>query len=155
MKVILLQDIDKLGKKYETKKVADGYAKNFLLPQKLAQPATKNAQIWANTQLEIAVKQIETDLNKFQQIASSMDGQEITISVKTGDKGQLFEAVSSQKIADKLKENGFNVEKKQIVFENPIKELGEFPVKISFPHNLEAEIKLIVSQENKDKEIEE
>lgn len=147
MKVILLQDIDKLGKKFETKTVADGYAKNHLLPKKLAQMATKNAQTWANTQLEIASKATEAELAKFQQLASAVDGQEISMEVKAGGKDQLFESVGAQKIADKLKEQGFDVAKNQVVIKEPIKQLGEFKLKISFPHNLEAEIKLIVSKE--------
>ena len=144
MKVILLQDIEKVGKKYDVKEVADGYAKNFLFPQKLAQIATKNALIWAQTQREIYAKQIEKELEVIQAQASSIDGQEITMEVKIGNKDQLFESISATKIAEKLKENNINVDKRQIILKEPIKELGEYPIKISFPHNLEAEIKLTV-----------
>ena len=82
-------------------------------------------------------------------MATSLDGQEIVITIKAGEEKQLFEAVSAQKIAEKLKENGFEVKKTQVILENPIKELGEFPVKIRFSHNLEAEIKVIVIEEKK------
>lgn len=146
MRVILLQDIDKIGKKFEIKDVADGYARNFLFPKKLAQPATKNALIWAKTQREIWAKQTEEELKIIQQQASALDGQEIAIEVKTGDQGQLFESISAQKIAERMKELGFKVDKKQIELEEPVKELGEFPIKIKFAHNLEAEIKLLVTQ---------
>ncbi len=147
MKVILLQDIEKVGKKFEMEEVADGYARNFLFPKKLAQPATKNAQLWAATQREIAEKQTEKELSQIQAKASALDGQEVAIAVNVGEKEQLFESVTAQKIADKLKESGFEVDKKQIDLKEPIKDLGEFPVKVNFPHNLEAEIKLIISAE--------
>lgn len=149
MRVILLKDVDKLGKQFETKDVADGYAKNFLLPKGLAKQATKNAMIWAKTQLEISAKKTEEDLKIVQQQASSIDGQEITVQVKVGDKDQLFESINDQKICDKLKEAGFEIEKKQIILDEPIKQLGEFPVKIKFSHNLEAEIKVVVSELDK------
>lgn len=145
MRVILLKDVDKVGKQFETKDVADGYANNFLLPQGLAKQATKNAVIWAKTQLEISAKKTEAELKVIQQQASGIDGQEVAIQVKVGDKDQLFESINDQKICDKLKEAGFEIEKKQIALEEPIKQLGEFPVKIKFSHNLEAEIKVVVS----------
>jgi len=148
MKVILLQDIEKVGKKFEVKNVANGFAKNHLLPKKLAQIATKNALLWAQTQREIAAKVVEKELAETQTKASAIDGREITITMKVGEQNQLFESVTPQKIAEKLKEDGFEIDKKQVELNEPVKELGEFPVKISFPHNLEAEIKLIVSPEN-------
>jgi len=64
--------------------------------------------------------------------------------MKVGDEGQLFESVNTQKIAERLKEMGFDVAKSQIKLEQPIKELGEFPVKVAFEHNLEATISVIV-----------
>ena len=70
---------------------------------------------------------------------------EVTIAVKVGDEGQLFESINVQKIAEALKKMGYEVKKSQIELENPIKELGEFPVNIDLDHNLEAEIKLIIS----------
>lgn len=145
MKVILLQDIENTGKKYELKNVADGYAKNFLFPKKLAQIATKNAVAWAETQREIAAKVTEKELQEMQAKASALDGQEITIEVKVGDKNQLFESITAQKIAEQLKENKFDIDKKQVALATPIKEPGDYQVKINFPHNLEAEIKLIVT----------
>ncbi len=145
MKVILLQDVEKVGKKFEVKDVADGYAKNHLFPKKLAQQATKNAMVWAETQREIAQKQTEKELAEMQAKASSIDGREVSIEVKVGDQNQLFESINAQKIAERLKEEGIELDKKQIGLAKPIDEVGEFPIKISLPHNLEAEIKLIVT----------
>ena len=147
MKVILLQDVEKVGKKFEVKNVADGFATNFLFPKKLAQPATQNALAWAETQREIAAKVTEKELAETQAKASQIDGQEVALNVSVGDKDQLFQSITSQKIADRMKEMGFDVDKKQIALKEPIKELGEYPVKINFPHNLEAEIKVIIAAE--------
>jgi len=147
MRVILLQDIDKLGKKYDIKEVADGYARNFLIPQGLAKPATEEALIWLETQKEIEAKKAEEDLKKIQELATAIDGQEIIIPLKVGEKEQLFETVTSQKISEKLKELGFDIKKSQIDLAQAIQELGEYPVKIKFEHNLEAEIRVIVVEE--------
>ena len=147
MKVILLQDIEKLGKRYEIKEVKNGYARNFLIPQGLVKIATDKALEWLKIQKEAEEKKAEQALKTTQEVASTLDGQEVIISVKVGEDGQLFESISVQKIFDKLKKMGFNVKKKQIDLAEPIKELGEFPVKIKFDHNLEPEITIVVSEE--------
>jgi len=147
MKVILLEDIEKLGKKYEIKDVKDGYARNFLLPEKLVKRATKDALKWLADQKEVIEKEAEEDLKLAQELASKLDGLEITIAVKIGEEGQLFESINSQKVVEKMKEMGFEVKKSQIGLEKPIKELGEFPIKINLDHNLEVEIKLIITEE--------
>ncbi|MFH1036769.1 MAG: 50S ribosomal protein L9 [Patescibacteria group bacterium] len=147
MKVILLKDVEGVGKKYEAKDVKNGYGRNFLVQKGLAKPATKEALIWVETQKEIENKKSEEDLKKIQEQASTIDGQEVVVSVKVGDEDQLFESVNVQKIVEKLKELGFEVKKSQIELEKPIKELGEHSVKIKFDHNLEGEIRVIVSKE--------
>lgn len=151
MRVILLHDVENLGKKFEIKKVKDGYARNLLIPKGLAKPATELAMKWLEKQNEIQSKKVEEELKKFQTLASAIDGQEIIVPVKTGDEHQLFESVTAQKISEKLKENGFEVKKNQIDLPEPIKELGEFPVKVKLEHNLEAEIRIIVSEEQESK----
>ena len=147
MRIILLQNVEKLGKKYDIKEVADGYARNFLIPKGLVKPATKENLKWLETQKEIEVKKAEEELKKVEAVATNIDGQEIIIPVKIGEEGQLFESITSQKIYEKLKELGFEIKKSQIDLTEPIKELGEYPVKIKFEHNLEAEIKIIVVEE--------
>jgi len=147
MKVILLQDVENLGKKYEIKEVKNGYARNFLIPKKLAKPATKEALKWLEIQKEIEEKRAEEELKKVQELATKVDGAEVVIPVKVGEDGQLFEKVGVQKILEKLNEMGFGIKKNQIELPEPIKELGEFPVKIKFSHNLEAEITVVVTEE--------
>lgn len=148
MKVILLQDIPKLGRKFEVKEVADGHAANRLIPEGLVKPATKEALEWLEMQKELAQKAAEESLQTSQQLASQLDDMEVSLPVKVGEEGQLFEGVNAQKIAERLKELGYNVKKSQVKLEEPIRELGEFPVKISFEHNLEAEIRLIITEES-------
>jgi len=147
MRVILLQDIENVGKKYEIKEVKNGYARNFLIPNGLVKQTTKESLKWVKVQKEIEIKKSEEALKKVQEMASAVDGQEISISVKIGEEGQLFESITDQKIFEKLKELGFEIKKSQIDLPEPIKELGEFPVKIKFEHNLEAEIKVIIVEE--------
>jgi large subunit ribosomal protein L9 len=147
MKIILLKDIEKLGKKYEIKEVKEGYARNFLIPQGLAKQVTKEALRWLEIQKETEAKKIEEELKNVQELASSIDGYELTIPAKVSEGGQLYENINSQKIAERLQAENFMIDKKQIELEKPIKELGEFLVKIKFKHNLEAEIKVIIVEE--------
>jgi large subunit ribosomal protein L9 len=152
VKVILMQDVEGLGKKYDVKEVKNGHARNFLLPNKLAKAATKQALKWLQDQKEVIEKEAEEDLKKTQELASQIDGIEVVIQVKKGDEGQLFESINSQKISEKLKDMGFEVKKSQITLESPIKEIGEFNVKINLNHNLETEIKVVIIGEDlKDK----
>ena len=147
MKVILLKDVQDIGKKYEIKEVKNGYARNFLIPRDLAKTVTKQSLKWLETQKEIIEKEIEEDLKKAQKMASTLDRLELNIPIKVGQEGQLFESINSQKIAEKLKEMGFEVKKSKIILEKPIKTLGELPIKINLDHNLEVEIRVIVVEE--------
>ncbi len=148
MKVILIKDVENLGKKYDLKDVKIGYAKNYLFPNKLAEPATKKALEWLEAQSENIKKEQEEDFKKTQDKVSKVDGLELVFLMKIGDKGQLFESISAQKIQDKLKEEvGVDVSKNQIQLKDPIKEIGDFFVKIIFDHNLEANIKVTITQE--------
>ena len=147
MRVILLKDVEKVGKKYEIKEVAKGFARNFLIPKGLVKLATKEAIVWLETQKEIKEKKAEEELKTVQERATSLDGQEITIAIKVGKKGQLFESINSQKISEKLKEIGFEIKKSQVLLAEPIKTFGEFPIKIKLEHNLEVEIKVIITED--------
>ncbi len=151
MKVILLQDVENVGKKYEIKEVKDGHARNLLIPKNLVKIATKENLKWLKEQRDVIEKEASEDLKVVQELASRLDDEEVSIPVKVGEKGELFESVNAQKIADKLKEMGFEVKKSQIKLDSPIKEAGEFPVKVQLDHNLEAEVKVIVTGEAQEK----
>jgi len=148
MKVILLQDVEKLGKKFEVKEVADGFAKNHLFPKKMAQPATKKRfGLGANPARNRRQERRKGVKLRFRKKVSALDGREFVLEIKTGEKDQLFESINASKVAELLKENGVDVDKKQVDLKDPIKELGDWRVKINFPHNLEAEIKITVAAE--------
>lgn len=147
MKIILLQDVEKLGKKGDIQEVADGYARNFLIPKKMAVLATKGEIVKLEKLKEIEAQKAEQELAKSQEIATQLDGLELEISVKVSEEGKLFGAVASSQIVEKLKEQGISISKEQVKLENPIKELGEYEVSIELPHNLEAKIKIIVVEE--------
>lgn len=150
MRVVLLQDVEKLGKKYEVKEVAEGYARNFLIPQGLAKPATREVLDWAKEQQEIEEEKDKEELERIGKLASTIDGLEVEIPVKVGEKGQLFEKIDAQDIAAALKKMGYNVDKKQIELAENIGDLGEFDAKVKFAHNLEAQIKVIVTGATKE-----
>ena len=141
-----MADVKNLGKKFEIKEVAQGYARNLLFPKNVVREATPEALEWLAMQKEILAAKAEQALKHIQDTASSLDGLEVVISVKVGDEGQLFEHITNQKIAERLKEMGLEVKKNQVQLESPITELGEFPVKVRFDHNLEAELRIIVNE---------
>jgi large subunit ribosomal protein L9 len=147
MRVILLEDVENVGKKFEIKEVSDGFARNFLIPKNLAKPATKEALKWLESVKEIEEKRAEEELKKIQELASKIDGTEIIIPVKMGKNERLFEKIRAQKICEKLKEMGFEIKKNQIDLKEPIEEIGEYQVKIKFPHNLESEIRVVITSE--------
>lgn len=154
MKVVLLEDVEGLGKKYDVKTVKNGYAGNFLIPRGLAEPATKEMFKRLKELKEEARRRAEEALAQVQKTASQLDGQEVEFFVKTAEGGQLYEAITPLKIVKKLQEMGFEIKKEQIALETPIKELGEFPVKITLDHQLEAKITIIIEPEEPPKIVE-
>lgn len=152
MKVILLEDVEDVGKKYEIKKVKDGHARNFLIPKNLAKLASKENLKWLEGARKELEAKAEEDLKEAQETASKIDGIEVPITVKVGAENQLFESINAVKVAEKLKEMGYNVKKSQIKLAQPIKETGEFPIKINLDHSLEVEINLIITGQTEETE---
>ena len=150
MKVLFLKDVKNVGKAREIKEVADGYARNFLLPNELAKEATAEVLAAFEAQNTLIEDKEEEALKEEQALASSLDDLEVPLLIKVGDEGQLFESVTAAKIVDALKGMGYKVKKEQVELAEPIREPGEFPVKLKFEHNLEAEIKIIISGEEKE-----
>lgn len=152
MKVILLQNVDNLGKKDEVKDIPAGFARNFLIPKGLVLAATEENLQKLEEQKKQDEEKAAHDLEEQEKTASRLDGREVMVEVTVGKEGQLFESINKQKISEHLKEMGFDVDKTQINLKSPIKELGEFPIKLELDHNLEAEIKIIVSEKQENKE---
>ncbi|OGZ33038.1 MAG: 50S ribosomal protein L9 [Candidatus Portnoybacteria bacterium RIFCSPLOWO2_12_FULL_39_9] len=147
MKIILLQDIDNIGKKHDVKKVADGYARNFLFPKKMAVLASSANLKDLEEKKKVAVQKAEEELKIFQDQAGQLDGLELEILAKVQEDGKLFGSIAAANIINKLKERGIEIKKEQIKLKEPIKELGEYEVPVEFPHNLEAKLKVIVVEE--------
>lgn len=144
MKVILLKNVDDLGEAGDIKEVADGYARNFLFPQKLAEIATDENIQKLKAEKEKLAKIAENDLLVTEKIAEQLEGQLIEIKLKINEEGKLYAAVSPTMIVKALKEKGFEIQKDQIDLPEPIKEMGEYPLKINLDHGLESEITLSV-----------
>ncbi len=147
MKVILLKDIKDLGRKNEIKNVSDGYGRNFLLRQNLAKLAGKEELVLVEKRKEIEAIKKEKEVELEKKMAKNLEGLSLEVKVKVGKKDELFESVSVQKISEKIKEAGFNIEKEQIDLESPIKELGKHPIKISLKNVEPVEIGLEVVKE--------
>ncbi len=143
MKVILLQNIDGLGKVDEVKEVKDGYALNFLFPRHLAVTASAASLRALDEQKQKRSKEEERDLKNQQRLASKLDGFEVKFLEKGNEKGALYSAVGPQKIAKKLAAAGYGIDKNQIEI-SPIKEAGEFKGRIKFRHGLDAGITAVV-----------
>lgn len=148
MKIILLKEFPKLGKPGEVKQVADGYARNFLIPFGYAQLATEPAmKNLTRTQTEISAK-IAREQSQFQKLADKLRSTPLRFTLKVGAKGQSFGSITAQDIADELKRQGMAVEKDWIELEQGIKTPGEHAVTIRLPHHIEGEVKVIVEPES-------
>lgn len=147
MKIILLKDVVGLGKKGEIKDAADGHAKNFLIPRKLAKVATDKAIKELEQEKAMEAQKAEQELQYVEEMVSQIDGLEIEIPAKMDETGKLYGSINDQKVSQIFKDKGFNIKKNQIKILQPIKEVGEYPITITFDHGLEAEIKLIIIDE--------
>ena len=146
MKVLLLQDVKGSGKKGEVVNVSDGYARNFLLPRKLADPADAQAINAANIQKSAAQHRKFTAGVKAREIAQALDGHTIHVKARVGENGKLFGTVSGKEIAAALKEQkGVDVDKKKISVD-PIRALGEYPAKLSLFEGVSVTVKVIVEE---------
>lgn len=155
MKVIILKDIEKLGKRFDIKEVADGYARNFLLPQGLVKPATDEALKQLEMEKAAVAQKAEEELKMTEGVVAQLDGQEIEFFTKADESGKLYGAITPLKIAKVLKEKGFEVKKNQIKISEPIKAIGDYEIILEMEHGLEAKIKLIVFEQLSEKLIEE
>jgi large subunit ribosomal protein L9 len=147
MKVILLQDVPKIGRKYDVKTIADGYARNFLLPRGLARVATAESEAqYAQARERHAV---ESRLNEelLKKNISGLEGQTITIKEKANKKGNLFAGINNRKIVEIIqKEHKVIIPSEIIELSEPIKSLGEYSITLKFG-NISASITLNVANE--------
>jgi len=150
MKVIFISDVESIGRQGEIKDVKDGLARNYLLPKKLAITATPgNLKIWEQKSVALRKKEdkVKGEAEKF---ASKLNGVAIKIPVKVGEEEKIFGSVTSQSISDALGELGYEVSKKQIDLESPIKTLGTHEVTLKIHHDVAAVINVEVVEEGQE-----
>lgn len=148
MQLILLADVKKLGKKGDVIKVAEGYARNFLIPKGLAVEATGGKLKNLEMQKQAISVQKKREEDKARELGSRIEGLKIIISTRVGEAGKLFGAIGNKDIAEALQKNhGLVVDKKKIILKNPIKALGEYPVVIKLHPAVQAQITVNVIAE--------
>jgi large subunit ribosomal protein L9 len=154
MKVILCTDITNVGKQGDIKDITAGYARNFLIPKKLVMEATDaNLKIWER-QKERLAKEREKIIETAKELAQKIEKVSLTIPVKVGDNGKLFGSVTNSSIAKALEDNGFSVEKHDILLAEPLKEAGVFTVDIRLHPEVFAKAKVWVVEEKEEKKAE-
>jgi len=149
MKVILLENIPKLGKKYEIKNVSDGYALNFLIPKKLAAPATplKIKEIETLKKQE-KIQEEEKEL-QLKNLAEKIKNVNLEFKLKTDKNGKTFGSINKEDIIKKmLDQEKIKVDEKQIILDEHIKKIGEYKIKIKLSPQIETELKINVLSEN-------
>ena len=147
MKVILLQDVKALGKKGEVVEVSEGYARNMLLKKGLGKEATGSNMNDLKLQKANAEKVARETLEAAQALAKAMEGKTVKMAVKTGEGGRVFGSVSSKEVAEALKKQlGYDIDKKKILMDAPIKTLGVTNVPIKLHTKVTAEVKVHVTE---------
>jgi len=149
MKVVLVKDVEGLGFFGDIVNVKDGYAMNYLIPRGLALPATEGNIRHIQTILEQKKRKLEREKKKAEEIAKKLDGLVLEIRKPAGERGKLFGSVTAADVVNALKEKGIEIERKNVVFYHPIKEVGVFPIKIRLHKDVSVEIKLDVKPEEK------
>jgi len=147
MKVILIQDVESLGKVGDLVKVSDGYARNYLIPRGLGMEASSGNVKNLELQKQTAAKKADKKKKTAQDLVDALEGITCHFSRKVGQQDKLFGSVTSKDVADALGEQGFEIDKKDIVLDEQVKSIGEFPVKIKVHPGMSATIKIIVSGE--------
>ena len=147
MKVILQKDIPSLGDAGDIKEVAEGFARNYLLPKKLVIIANESSKKAIEHQKKLIKIKKDKRKKSSEQIAQSMSGIELTITAQVGEEGKLFGSVTSMDIAKGLKEKGFEIDKRKILLDAPIKQEGEFKISIKLEEGLTASVKVNVVRE--------
>ncbi|HVO66842.1 MAG TPA: 50S ribosomal protein L9 [Syntrophales bacterium] len=144
MKVILKENVESLGKAGDAVKVADGYARNYLIPKGLAIEASS----WSIKALEHEkkriMKKIESERKKAELMVEKLRGVTCTLYRRAGEQDKLFGSVTTKDIEKSLVEQGIEIDRKMIILEEPVRSLGEFPVKIKLQPGVTAEIKITV-----------
>jgi large subunit ribosomal protein L9 len=143
----LRDHVDNLGRRGEVVKVADGYARNFLLPRKLALPATEANKKWIEREKKIAEARDHEERGAAEAIATRLTVLEVTIAKKVGENDQLYGSVTNADIAEVLAKKGFEIDRRKILLPDPIKTLGEHTVPVKLHRDVTAQLRVTVAKE--------
>lgn len=142
MKILLLQDVKKVGKRNEVKDVSDGYARNFLIPKKLAMPADEGA-----LKLKKATDEKEADLiARLNNLSEKLKNDILEYKVKSGKAGEIFGSVSAEQIQKSLEEKGYG--KAEVILEKPLRSIGDHKAGVNFGRGIKGEIKINLSPQH-------
>jgi len=144
VRIILLKDFENLGKSGEQVDVKDGYARNYLFPQNIALKANKTNLKRFEEQKQLLETRKNKTLKKSNELAEKLKSLSLTIPVKVGEEDKVFGSVTAQNIADQLVEKGYEIDKRQILLEEPIKALGIFDIPVKLHPKIETTVKLWV-----------
>ena len=147
MDVILREDIEKLGNRGQVVKVAAGYARNFLLPKRLAVPATGSNKKIVEQERESYLRREAKVKSEAEDLSKLMGGVVLTIARKAGDEGHLFGSVTAQDIVDALGGQNYTIERRKIQLDEPIKNLGEYKVPVKLHREVTTNVTLNVVAE--------
>lgn len=144
MKVIFNQDVKGTGKKGQILEVSDGYAINFLIKKGLAKKA--DAVSISENQAQQAAQQriIDLEIQAAKELAKKISGTKVVVKIKTGENGKFFGSVTSKEVAESLQAQGFEIDKKQIVLNDTIKQLGEYQIEVKLYTGISAKFNLVV-----------
>jgi large subunit ribosomal protein L9 len=149
MEVVLMKDYGKLGNAMDVISVKDGYARNFLIPQGVAVPATAGNKKKVAEAKRLGGLREDKKHSEAIELSKKIEQVPCTIPVKVGEEEKIFGSVSAQDIADFLKKEGFNVEKRHVDLDEPIKQLGVYNINISLFKDVTAKLKVWVVKEEK------
>ena len=147
MEVILRDDIERLGSRGQVVKVADGYARNFLLPKRLAVPATDANRKIVEQERQAHLRREAKQKGEAEDLSKLMSGVTLVIAQKAGENDQLFGSVTSKDVADALAAKNFTIDRRKVQLDEPIKQLGEFKVPVRLHKDVTAEITVVVTKE--------
>jgi large subunit ribosomal protein L9 len=147
MEVILKEDVNNLGHRGDVVKVADGYGRNYLLPQNLAMAATAANKAVIEQMKNAAVRRSAKEKAGAEALIAQLDAVALTFARKVGENDHLFGSVTSADIAQQLEEKGFNIERRKIHLDEPLKSLGEFLVPVRLHREVTAHLKVVVQAE--------
>ena len=147
MEVILREDIDNLGSRGQVVKVAPGYARNFLLPKRMAVAATEANKKIVEQERQAHLRKEAKLQSEAQDLAKIMTGATVRIEQKAGENDQLFGSVTSKDIAEALAAQNYNIDRRRILLEDPIRQLGEYKVTVRLHKDVTVEVTVVVAKE--------